>query len=216
MNESPQISIVVPVKNESGNIDNLIKEIDIALSKFKYEIIYVDDGSTDNTPFELKNNLKINKRLRVLSHTSSLGQSAALRSGISLSKSPLIATLDGDGQNVPSDLPKMIDLINQKPNQLVLVGGVRARRKDSLTRLWASSFAKYCRFLFLKDKHPDSGCGIKVFHRELYMRLPYFDHMHRFLSALVQREGGIVLDIEVNHTTPNISKIPTKNLPTLV
>ncbi|MBL6680131.1 MAG: glycosyltransferase family 2 protein [Alphaproteobacteria bacterium] len=199
MNESPQISIVVPVKNESGNIDNLIKEIDIALSKFKYEIIYVDDGSTDNTPFELKNNLKINKRLRVLSHTSSLGQSAALRSGISLSKSPLIATLDGDGQNVPSDLPKMIDLINQKPNQLVLVGGVRARRKDSLTRLWASSFAKYCRFLFLKDKHPDSGCGIKVFHRELYMRLPYFDHMHRFLSALVQREGGIVLDIEVNH-----------------
>ena len=199
MVKSKDISIVVPVKNEAGNIDTLINEIEVALKKFNYEIIYVDDGSTDNTSLELKNNLKLNKKLRVISHLNSLGQSAALRSGILASKSELVGTLDGDGQNDPSDLPKMIELINQEKNSMVLVGGVRVKRQDNIARLWASSFAKYCRFIFLKDKHPDSGCGIKVFHKRLYLRLPYFDHMHRFLSALVLREGGTVLDVEVNH-----------------
>ena len=117
MVESKDISIVVPVKNEAGNIDPLINEIEIALKKFNYEIIYVDDGSTDNTSSELKNNLKLNKKLRVISHLNSLGQSAALRSGILASKSDLVGTLDGDGQNDPSDLPKMIELINQEKIQ---------------------------------------------------------------------------------------------------
>ena len=206
MVKSKDISIVVPVKNEAGNIDTLINEIEIALKKFNYEIIYVDDGSTDNTSLELKNNLKLNKKLRVISHLNSLGQSAALRSGILNSKSELVGTLDGDGQNDPSDLPKMIELINQEKNSMVLVGGVRVNRQDNIARLWASSFAKYCRFIFLKDKHPDSGCGIKVFHKRLYLRLPYFDHMHRFLSALVLREGGTVLDVEVNHRQRIVGK----------
>ena len=202
------ISVVVPVKNESGNVTNLIQEIDKALKKLNYEIIYVNDGSSDNTQNELNNTLKINKRLRVINHKTSQGQSAALRTGVYASRSILIATLDGDGQNNPSDLPGMISLIKNQKKQFTLIGGVRVNRKDSKSRLWASSFAKFCRFAMLKDTHSDSGCGIKVFHKELYIRLPYFDHMHRFLSALALREGANVLEYKVNHRerTEGISK----------
>ena len=199
MAKATEISVVIPVKNEAGNIDQLIKEIDKSLKLINYEIIYVNDGSIDNTEIELKNNLKKNNRLRVISHKVSQGQSAALRSGVLASTSPLIATLDGDGQNDPSDLKKMVELIKKYENKLTLIGGVRVNRKDSKPRLWASSFAKYCRFFLLKDKHPDSGCGIKVFHKELFIKLPYFDHMHRFLSALALREGANVLEFDVKH-----------------
>ena len=199
MTNKTEISIVIPVRNEAGNIDQLIKEIEKSLKSKNYEIIYVNDGSVDNTETELKNNLKKNKRLRIISHKISQGQSAALRSGVIASKSPLIATLDGDGQNDPSDLKEMIEKIKKYKNELTLIGGVGVNRKDSKPRLWASSFAKYCRFFLLKDKHPDSGCGIKVFHKELYIKLPYFDHMHRFLSALASREGANVLEFNVNH-----------------
>ena len=199
MAKATEISVVIPVKNEAGNIDQLIKEIDKSLKLINYEIIYVNDGSIDNTEIELKNNLKKNNRLRVISHKVSQGQSAALRSGVLASTSPLIATLDGDGQNDPSDLKKMVDLIKKYKNKLTLIGGVRVNRKDSKPRLWASSFAKYCRIFLLKDKHPDSGCGIKVFHKELFIKLPYFDHMHRFLSALALREGANVLEFDVKH-----------------
>jgi len=202
------ISVVVPVKNESGNITVLIQEIDKALKKLNYEIIYVNDGSNDNTQNDLINILKINKRLRVINHKTSQGQSAALRSGIYASRSILIATLDGDGQNDPSDLPGMISLIRNQKKQLVLIGGVRVNRQDSKSRLWASTFAKFCRSTLLKDIHSDSGCGIKVFHKELFIKLPYFDHMHRFLSALALREGANVLEYKVKHRerTEGISK----------
>ena len=202
------ISVVVPVKNESGNVTNLIQEIEKALKKLNYEIIYVNDGSNDNTQNDLINILKINKRLRVINHKTSQGQSAALRSGIYASRSILIATLDGDGQNDPSDLPGMISLIRNQKKQLVLIGGVRVNRQDSKSRLWASTFAKFCRSTLLKDIHSDSGCGIKVFHKELFIKLPYFDHMHRFLSALALREGANVLEYKVNHRerTEGISK----------
>ncbi len=199
MPKSTEISVVIPVKNESGNIDKLIKEIDKSLKPINYEIIYVNDGSLDNTEIELKNNLKKNNKLRVISHKVSQGQSAALRSGVLASTSTLIATLDGDGQNDPSDLKKMVELIKKYKSKLTLIGGVRVNRKDSKPRLWASSFAKYCRLFLLKDKHPDSGCGIKVFHKELFLKLPYFDHMHRFLSALALREGANVLEFDVKH-----------------
>jgi dolichol-phosphate mannosyltransferase len=199
MSKTTEISVVIPVKNEAGNISSLINEIQQSLKKFNYEIIYVNDGSDDETELELRNNLKNNKKLRVISHKNSHGQSAALRTGIEVSNSTLIATLDGDGQNDPSDLPKMIDTLKSHKDKLILIGGVRVNRKDSITRLWASSFAKYCRFILLKDTHPDSGCGIKVFHKELYLRLPYFDHMHRYLSTLVLREGAKVLEFNVKH-----------------
>ena len=199
MSKTTEISVVIPVKNEAGNIDSLIEEIQQCLKNFSYEIIYVNDGSDDDTEIELKKNLKKHKKLRVLSHKNSQGQSAAIRTGIYASNSTLIATLDGDGQNDPSDLPKMIDTLKNCKDELILIGGVRVNRKDSITRLWASSFAKYCRFVLLKDTHPDSGCGIKVFHKKLFLRLPYFDHMHRFLSALALREGAKVLKFNVKH-----------------
>ena len=202
------ISVIVPVKNESGNVTGLIQEIDKALKKLNYEIIYVNDGSSDDTQNDLINILKINKRLRVINHKTSQGQSAALRSGIYASQSILIATLDGDGQNDPSDLPNMIALIKNQKKRFTLIGGVRVNRQDSKSRLWASSFAKFCRSALLKDTHSDSGCGIKVFHKELYIRLPYFDHMHRFLSTLALREGANILEYKVNHRerTEGISK----------
>ena len=193
------ISIVVPVKNESGNVITLIQEIDDALKNKNYEIIYVNDGSSDSTENDLINALKINKRLRVINHKTSQGQSAALRTGVYASRSILIGTLDGDGQNNPSDLLGMISLIKNQKKQFTLIGGVRVNRKDSKSRLWASSFAKFCRSTLLKDTHSDSGCGIKVFHKDLYIRLPYFDHMHRFLSALALREGANVLEYNVSH-----------------
>ena len=199
MKQSTDISVVVPVKNESGNIESLIEEIDYALQKLNYEIIYVNDGSKDNTENELKLILNKNKRLRVINHKESQGQSAALRSGVIASQSFIIATLDGDGQNDPSDLTGMIELFKNNTNHLVFVGGVRVNRKDGMHRLWASSIAKYCRLFFLKDTHPDSGCGIKVFHKELFLKLPYFDHMHRFLSALAYREEAIIMEYNVKH-----------------
>ena len=204
----PDISVVVPVKNESGNVTSLILEIDKALNKLNYEIIYVNDGSNDNTQNDLINVLKINKKLRVINHKISQGQSAALRSGIDASRSILIATLDGDGQNDPSDLPGMLNLMKNQKKQFTLVGGVRINRQDSKSRLWASSFAKFFRSALLKDTHSDSGCGITVFHKELYIRLPYFNHMHRFLSALALREGANVLEYKVKHRerTEGISK----------
>ena len=199
MKQSTDISVVVPVKNEAGNIESLIEEIDYALQKLNYEIIYINDGSNDNTENELKLILNKNKRLRVINHKESQGQSAALRSGVIASKSLIIATLDGDGQNDPSDLPAMIELLKNNTNHLVLVGGVRVNRKDGKHRLWASSIAKYARLFFLKDTHPDSGCGIKVFHKELFLKFPYFDHMHRFLSVLAHREEATVLECDVKH-----------------
>ena len=198
MKSTIDISVIVPVKNESGNIAPLIEEIDKALHKINYEIIYVDDGSNDNTQKELRKLLKVNNKLRLLIHKPSQGQSAALRSGIRSSKAILIATLDGDGQNDPADLPGMIDLIKTK-KEYTLIGGVRVNRQDSKSRLWASSFARFCRLNLIKDTHSDSGCGIKVFHKDLYLMLPYFNHMHRFMSALVLRESGKVLEYNVNH-----------------
>ena len=138
-------------------------------------------------------------QLRVLRHTQRAGQSAAIRSGLLQANGDLIGVLDGDGQNDPSDLSGMIKLFNNNTNELVFVGGVRVNRKYGKHRLWASSVAKYSRLFLLKDTHPDSGCGIKVFHKELFLKLPYFDHMHRFLSALAQREEAKILEYDVKH-----------------
>ena len=160
--------------------------------------------------------VKNNKRLRVITHEESQGQSAALRSGVIASQSPIIATLDGDGQNDPSDLPGMIKLFRKNTNQFLFVGGVRVNRKDGKHRLWASSIAKYSRLLLLKDNHPDSGCGIKVFHKDLFLRLPYFDHMHRFLSALAHREGAKILEFNVKHRERQIGVSNYTNLGRLI
>jgi dolichol-phosphate mannosyltransferase len=200
------LSIVIPVKNEAGNIAPLVAEIDAALDgKVDYEIVYVDDGSTDATAAELARLRVVNPRLRVVTHARSCGQSAAVRSGVRAARAAWIATLDGDGQNDPADLPSLWQIAQgygdraAPPEPPLLIAGHRARRQDSWSKRRASKIANAIRRRMLRDDTPDTGCGLKLFPRALFLDLPYFDHMHRFLPALVLREGGVVRSLPVNH-----------------
>jgi dolichol-phosphate mannosyltransferase len=200
--KSPQISIVIPVYNEEENIVPLLEEIGFVLNgKLDYEVICVDDGSTDNTPQRLVELAQAQSALRVITHQHNAGQSTALRTGVRAARATWIVTLDGDGQNDPADVPRLWTMIqsrDQVPN-LRLVVGQRRRRQDSWLKRISSKIANAVRARLLNDNTPDSGCGLKLFLRETYLDLPYFDHMHRFLPALIQREGGQVLSVEVNH-----------------
>ena len=220
------VSVVVPVKDEADNILPLIDEIGAALTATGsgsdpdigpsaavveivpvFEIIYVDDGSTDATPQRLDEARARWPQLRVLQHAESCGQSQALRTGILAARGKLIATLDGDGQNDPADLPAMIEAFHDAAASVgpgdvppvAMVAGHRQSRQDSRIRLVSSRIANTVRARLLSDDTPDSGCGIKVFRREVFLRLPFFDHMHRFLPSLVRREGFDVLIHPVAH-----------------
>jgi dolichol-phosphate mannosyltransferase len=198
-----KISIVVPVHNEAGNIFPLIEEIEAAMTQAEaYEIIYVDDGSRDRTEVELREAMRRCKALRVIRHRQSCGQSTAVRTGVKAAVYPWIATLDGDGQNDPADIPRLYNALIEKslntPN-LGMIAGWRNKRHDSKWRLFSSRFANAVRAGLLGDKTPDSGCGLKVFARDKFLELPYFDHMHRFLPALMLRAGGAVISEPVNH-----------------
>jgi dolichol-phosphate mannosyltransferase len=196
------LSIVIPVKNEAGNITPLVAEIVAALDPTgaDYEIVYVDDGSADATPAELRRLQATNPRLRVVTHAKSCGQSAAVRSGVKAARAAWIATLDGDGQNDPADLPSLWQIAKAAPAEpSLLIAGHRAQRRDSWSKRRASKLANAIRRAMLHDDTPDTGCGLKLFPRALFLDLPYFDHMHRFLPALVLREGGIVRSLPVNH-----------------
>ena len=185
----------MPVKNEAGNIMPLIAEIRAALAGGPgFEIVYVDDGSTDETPGQLAAARLVAPELRVVTHRMSCGQSAALRTGVMNAKGTLIATLDGDGQNDPADLPRLIaEFLNPASAiELGMIAGQRVKRNDTLIRRWSSRIANKVRASMLKDDTPDTGCGLKLFAREAFLRLPYFDHMHRFLPALMKREGYVV------------------------
>jgi dolichol-phosphate mannosyltransferase len=198
-----KISVVVPVHNEAGNILPLIEEIENAMTQAEaYEIIYVDDGSRDRTEAELKEAMWRCKALRVLRHRQSCGQSTAVRTGVKAAVYPWIATLDGDGQNDPADIPRLYKVLQEKSrtcSNLWMVAGWRNKRYDSGWRLFSSKFANAIRSSLLGDNTPDSGCGLKVFARDKFLELPYFDHMHRFLPALVIRAGGSVISEKVNH-----------------
>lgn len=198
-----EISVLVPVMNEAGNIRPLIDEIAEALSGRHFEIIYVDDASTDGSPAELADSAAAVAELRVFRHATRAGQSAAIRSALLQARGTLIAVLDGDGQNVPADLPALeAALLAQIPHGSGMVGmaaGIRAKRQDSALRLMASRGARWIRRSLLADTHPDSGCGIKVLHRSLFLELPFFNHMHRFMPSLVRRHGGAVLGMPVSH-----------------
>ena len=198
-----EISVLVPVMNESGNIAPLVEEICTALAGRSFEIIYVDDASNDDSPAELAATAAAVPQLRVLRHANRAGQSAAIRSALLAAGGRLIAVLDGDGQNVPADLPNLeAALMAQCPAGSDLVGmaaGIRAKRQDSAMRLLASRAAKWMRRTLLSDTHPDSGCGIKVLHRSLFLQLPFFNHMHRFMPSLVKRHGGLVIGVDVAH-----------------
>ena len=197
-----EISILVPVMNEAGNIRPLIEEISAALTGRRFEIIYVDDASTDDSPAELAGCAADIPELRVLRHQTRAGQSAAIRSALLAARGDLIGVLDGDGQNVPADLPALEAALMAETGLAGGVGmaaGIRARRQDSPMRLLASRAARWIRRSLLADTHPDSGCGIKVLHRSLFLQLPFFNHMHRFMPSLVRRHGGVVIGVDVAH-----------------
>ena len=196
------LSIVIPVRNEAGNIAPLVGEITAALggAGIDYEIVYVDDGSTDATAAEIARLQTADERLRLVSHAKSCGQSAAVRSGVRAARAPWIATLDGDGQNDPADIPSLWQIAKAAPlSPPLLIAGHRAQRRDSWSKRRASKIANAIRRAMLHDDTPDTGCGLKLFPRALFLDLPYFDHMHRFLPALVLREGGMVRSLPVNH-----------------
>ena len=195
------ISILVPVMNEAGNIRPLIDEICTAMTGRQFEIIYIDDASDDATAEELLAILGDVPQLRVLRHTKRAGQSAAIQSGLLKANGTLIGVLDGDGQNVPIDFQALEAAVANasKDGVMVMAAGIRQRRNDSPMRLLASRGAKWIRTSLLGDTHPDSGCGIKILPRDLFMQLPFFNHMHRFMPSLVRRHGGIVIGVPVAH-----------------
>ncbi len=197
----PVLSVVVPVHNEAGNIATLIAEIESALAgRFDFEIVYVDDGSADGAAAELAGLRAGQAGLRVLRHRNQSGQSAALWTGVARARAAWIATLDGDGQNDPADIPALLEARDESATaRLWMVAGVRRKRRDSTVKRLSSRFANAVRRRVLRDAATDTGCGLKLFQRDAYLALPFFDHMHRFLPALIRRAGGAVLEVPVNH-----------------
>jgi dolichol-phosphate mannosyltransferase len=198
---SVEISVVVPVCNEAENVEPLAREIDAALNTRSYEMIFVDDGSTDDTLAVLGRLKSSMPALRVLRHSFRGGQSAAVASGVRAARAPWIATLDGDGQNDPADIPKLIAARDSAEGRgvLLFMGNRKASRKDTAFRKLQSNIANSVRSGLLGDGTPDTGCGIKLFSREAFMDLPRFDHMHRFLPALFLRQGARVISVPVSH-----------------
>jgi dolichol-phosphate mannosyltransferase len=197
-----QLSIVVPVRNEADNILPLLAEIHAALEgrPGEFEVVYVDDGSGDATPQRLAEALQRYPRLRVLTHRASCGQSTALMTGVRAARGEWVATLDGDGQNDPADIPKLLAARDGATRaDLQLIAGFRKKRQDTWLKRIASRIANAVRSRLLGDATPDTGCGLKLIARAAYLELPFFDHMHRFLPALVQRNGGATISVDVNH-----------------
>lgn len=197
----PALSVVIPARNEADSIRPLIEEIHRALEPLvAFEIVCVDDGSEDNTASELRAARAADPRLRVLSHRRACGQSTAIWSGVAAARGEWIVTLDGDGQNVPGDIPMMLEARDAAGlENLHMIAGIRRRRRDNWLRRVSSRVANGLRRRLLKDGIIDSGCGLKLFRRDAFLALPYFDHMHRFLPALIRRNGGEVIQVPVDH-----------------
>ncbi|HEX7817633.1 glycosyltransferase [Dyella sp.] len=195
-----QLSVVVPVFNERDNIPPLLAEIAAALrGKVEFEIIYVDDDSTDDSVAVLAAEKARYPELRIVRHLTRSGQSTAVWNGVHAAKSPWIATLDGDGQNDPADIPKLLAARDGAPDTMRLFAGWRTTRRDSFNKRISSKIANAVRSSMLKDATPDTGCGLKLFDRAVFLRLPYFDHMHRYLPALVKRAGYYSQSVPVGH-----------------
>ena len=202
---NPHLSVVVPVFNERDNVAPLIGEITAALrgnallKGEAFEIVYVDDCSRDDTLDVLRTLKAEVPELRVVKHVSQSGQSTAVRNGVKQARGAWIATLDGDGQNDPADIPKLLAARAAADPQVKLFAGWRVQRRDSGSKRWASKIANAIRARMLRDATPDTGCGIKLFEREAFLDLPYFNHMHRYLPALMQRAGWKTVSVPVNH-----------------
>jgi glycosyltransferase involved in cell wall biosynthesis len=205
---APDISVVVPVYNEEGAAADLAREIAAAFRGRSFEIVFVDDASRDATRAVLTALKAELPELRVLFHHKNAGQSRAVRSGVMGALGKVVVTLDGDGQNDPADAPRLVDRLTSGGPRLGLVGGRRAKRQDSAAKRLASRFGNGVRKRLLNDQTDDTGCGLKVFYREGFLRLPYFDHIHRYLPALMLREGFQVTFEDVNHRhrTTGVSK----------
>jgi glycosyltransferase involved in cell wall biosynthesis len=195
----PDISVVVPVFDEEGAAPALAREIAAAFKGRRFEIVFVDDASRDGTRAALEALSSEIPQLRVLAHRKNSGQSRAIRSGILGARGAVIVTLDGDGQNDPADGPALVDALMAGPPELALVGGERVKRQDSRAKKIASRIGNGVRKRLLKDTANDTGCGLKAFRREAFLRLPYFDHIHRYLPALMLREGYRTDFRPVNH-----------------
>lgn len=192
---APRISVVVPVKNEALNILPLVEEIERACAPLgPFEVVYVDDGSTDATREEVLKARMTRPWLRLVRHEASCGQSAAVRSGVLVARAPIIVTLDGDGQNDPAFIPNLVAALGDA--SVGLAAGQRLGRKGAAKR-WQSRIANGVRARVLKDGTRDTGCGLKAFRRDVYLRLPYFDALHRFMPALVKREGYGIAHVDV-------------------
>ena len=194
---SPAVSVVVPVRNEAGNVAPLVAEIERALAGRPFEIVYVNDGSGDGTEAELRELMQKRPWLRQIKHARSCGQSAALRTGVAAARGPFVVTLDGDGQNDPAFLPRMIEALERGAPRVGLIAGQRVGRKATGFKKLQSRIANGVRGAILRDGTRDTGCGLKAFPRELFLRLPYFEGLHRFLPALVKREGCEVGYVDV-------------------
>jgi dolichol-phosphate mannosyltransferase len=198
----PDVSVVIPVCNEQDNVLPLAREIHAALEgRHRYETIFVDDGSTDGTADAVRAARRDGMpEIRLVRHSIRSGQSAAVATGVREARAPWIATLDGDGQNDPADIPSLLEAARTAASpRLRLVMGNRTTRRDTWLRRLSSRVANGVRGWMLKDGTPDTGCGIKVFDRAVFMDMPRFNHMHRFMPALYQREGYEVVSVPVNH-----------------
>ncbi len=200
--KNPAVAVVVPVRNEAGNIEPLVKELAQAFTgQWPFEVVYVNDGSNDGTEAELKRLMAQYPWLRRVRHKQSCGQSAAVRSGVAAARAPLIVTLDGDGQNDPAFIPAMLRALDaEAPHgglQIGLVAGQRVKRKSGGFKKLQSRLANAVRGAVLRDGTRDTGCGLKAFRRDVFLALPYFDGLHRFLPALVKREGYAIGYVDV-------------------
>jgi len=186
----PAVSVVVPVRNEAENIAPLVGEIARALEgQWAFEVVYVNDGSSDGTDAELERLTAIHPWLRLVRHKQSCGQSAAVRTGVAAARGPLVATIDGDRQNDPAFIPALLRALEAGAPRVALIAGQRVGRKASGFKKFQSRVANAVRGAVLRDGTRDTGCGLKAFRRDVFLRLPYFDGLHRFLPALVKREG---------------------------
>ena len=195
---APAVSIVVPVRNEAGNIAPLVNESAQALqARWPFEVVYVNDGSTDGTATELARLKRERPWLRQIKHAASCGQSCAVRTGVAAARSPIVVTIDGDGQNDPAFIPKLIEALQAGQPRIGLIAGQRVGRKASGFKKFQSRIANGVRGAILRDGTRDTGCGLKAFPRDLFLSLPYFDGLHRFLPALIKREGREVGYVDV-------------------